>query len=212
MSTALNLTSYAAIRQATFVKIVTETETILVSSHDQSITLAGDTYPAIGDLLAVSDLTNELKASQTDVTITLSGIPSTYMAMVLTTPIKGSKVEIRRAFFDANTGAFLSISGNPILEFSGVINNFSIDEGWTDDRTQTVTSTISLSCSSIMSVLTNKVSGRRTNHADQTYWFPGDLSMDRVSVISDAVFDFGGTTPAAAATTPSSVSMTGTAG
>lgn len=210
MSTSLDLSSYNAIRQATFVKIVTDQGTILMSSHNQSIVLAGDTYPAVGDLLGISDLTNELKASQSEVTITLSGIPSAYMTEVLTTPIKGSYVEIRRAFFNVQTSAILNIPGNPVLEFSGIVNNFNIDEGWTDDRTQTVTSTISLSCSSIMSVLINKVSGRRTNHADQDFWFEGDLSMDRVSVIADAVFDFGGTTPGAAVQTPTSVSMVGT--
>jgi len=212
MSTALDLSSYNAIRQATFVKIVTDEGTILMSSHNQAATIAGDSYPAVGDLLGVSDLTNELKASQSDVTITISGIPSAYMSEVLTTPIKGSYVEIRRAFFNVKTSAFLNIAGNPVLEFSGVINNFNIDEGWTDDRTQTVTSTIAFSCSSIMSVLINKISGRRTNHADQDYWFNGDLSMDRVGVISDAIFDFGGTTPASAVSTPSSISLTGTAG
>ena len=211
MSTSLNLTSYPAVRQATFVKIVTETGTILMSSHNQAITIAGDLYPAVGDLLAVSEITNELKQSQSDITITLSGIPTANMSTVLATPIKGAPVEIRRAFFNPTTSALLNISGNPVLEFVGVINNFSIDEGWTDDMTQTVTASIALSCSSIMSVLMNKVAGRRTNHNDQDYWFPGDLSMDRVSVISDAVFDFGGTTPAAVVTTPSSKSMVGTA-
>ena len=212
MSTPLNLTSYPAVRQASFVKIVTDSGTILMSSHNQSVTIEGDTYPAVGDLLGISDLTNELKASQSEVLITLSGIPAGNLATVLDTPIKGATVEIRRAFFNVQTSALLAIAGNPILEFSGIVNNFNVDEGWTDDKSQTVTSTISLSCSSIMSILINKVSGRRTNHADQTYWFEGDLSMDRVGVIADAVFDFGGTTPASAAKTPSSISLTGTAG
>lgn len=157
--------------------------------------VGGATYPAVGTLLNISQMTNEIKSSQSDVTITLSGIPTQYMSDILSNPIKGSPVEIRRAFFNASTGEFLNIPGNPVLEFVGVVNNFSIDENWTDPATQTVTTTISLVCSSTMSVLLNKVSGRRTNQSDQDYWFTGDLSMNRVSVISDAVFDFGGTTP-----------------
>jgi hypothetical protein len=139
--------------------------------------------------------------SQGEVEITLSGIPQQYMAGIIANPIKGAPVEIRRAFFNSQTGQFLSIAGNPVMEFTGIVSNFSVEEGWSDQNTQTVTTTITLSCSSIMSVLANKVSGRRTNRASQNYWFSGDLAMNRVSVISDAVFDFGGTTPTTAPTT-----------
>lgn len=216
MSTNLNLTSYSSVQQATFVKFQTTENgsplTVRMSTYDTPVTIDGELYPAVGNLLSVTDLTNELKPSQSEVTVTLSGIPTQYMALILDNPIKGSPIEIRRAFFNASTGALLNISGNPILEFSGVINNFSVDEGWTDAASQTVTTTISLSCSSIMSILINKVSGRRTNHNDQDYWFTGDLAFDRVSVISDAVFDFGGTTPSAKPVTPDSKSAVGTAG
>lgn len=211
MSTNLDLTSYSSIRQATFVKMVTSIGTILMSSHDATITIDGDIYAPVGSLLNVSSLVNEIKASQSEVSITLSGIGNNYISMVLDTPIKGSTVEIRRAFFDT-AGTLLSIAGNPVLEFSGVVNNFTLEEGWTDDTTQTVTSSISMSCSSILSILSKKITGRRTNHADQDYWFTGDLSMDRVSIISDAIFDFGGTAPSSNINAPSGKTMVGTAG
>jgi hypothetical protein len=182
-----------------------------MSTHDVPVTIDGELYPAVGALLNVTEISNEMKASQSEVTITLSGIPQEYMSAILENPIKGSPVQIRRAFFNTN-GQLLNVPGNPILEFSGVINNFNVDEGWESDSAQTVTTTISLTCSSIMSVLLNKVSGRRTNQADQTYWFPGDLSMNRVAVISDAVFDFGGTTPSTPAIAPTGTQQTGTAG
>lgn len=216
MSTSLNLSTRNSVQQATFVKFDTSEDgtpiTVRMSTHDVPATIDGELYPAVGAMLSVSQITNEIKASQSDVTVTLSGIPLQYMDAILRNPIKGSPIEIRRAFFDAQTGQFLSIAGNPILEFSGVISNYAVDEGWTDYESQTVTTTISLSCSSIMSVLMNRVAGRRTNPADQDYWFEGDLSMNRVSVISDAVFDFGGTTPSAGVSTPSGKTVTGTAG
>lgn len=169
------------------------------------------TYPAVGNLLGISEMTNEMKSSQSDVTITLSGIPTQYMTDILANPIKGSPVEIRRVFFDANTGQYLNIAGNPVLEFVGVVNNFSVDENWADPKSQTITTSISLVCSSTMSVLLNKIAGRRTNQADQDYWFTGDLAMDRVAVISDSVFDFGGTTPTTAVTpsTGKTITITG---
>jgi hypothetical protein len=131
-----------------------------------------------------------LKATASDVSITLSAIPNQYMADIIANPIKGSPVEIRRAFFNANSSQILDIPGNPVLEFSGVVNNFSFDEGWAAGE-QSVTTTATLVCSSIMSVLAKRVSGRRTNQADQNFWFPGDTAFNRVAVIADATFDFG---------------------
>ena len=204
MTTSLDLTPYSAVQQSSFVKIrfIEDGVPVIVrmSSYEYPISLIeGDgnyyLYSPIGNLLSITDLTNEVKSSQSDVTITMSGISPENMGRIIQNPVKGAPVEIRRMFFNANTGQPLTIAGNPVLEFSGVVSNFSVDEGWSDPRSQTITTTISLACSSIMSLLSNKVSGRRTNQADQSYWYSGDLSMNRVSVIADSIFDFGGTTP-----------------
>jgi hypothetical protein len=206
MTTALDLTNKTAVQQSTFVKMTVMESgapiVIRMSSHQVPFTITESdgnpyVYPAIGSLLGVTQITQDVKATQGDVTITISGIGNNYIADIVANPIKGSPVEIRRAFFDTN-GAYLSIPGNPVVEFSGVVNNFSFNEDWADGAKQSVTTTAALVCSSIMSVLNHKVAGRRTNQADQTFWFPGDNSMNRVSVISEATFDFGGVTPSTA--------------
>jgi len=203
MTTALNLTSYVGLQQAIFVKMTfTQNggQTIVrVTNHSTPFSITesdGNTYSysAVGTLLGVTQLTNELKSSQADVTISLSGIPQQYMADIVANPIKAAPVEIRRAFFDVN-GNFLNITGNPVLEFVGVVSNFSVDEKWTDYSSQSVTSTINLTCASILSVLSKQEAGRRTNQADQNYWFPGDNAMNRVAQLTDAVWDFGGVSP-----------------
>jgi hypothetical protein len=221
MSTNLDLTSYTAVQQATFIRLVFneagEDVVVRISTHSTPFSITerdgiSYSYPAVGTLMNVSSLTNEIKSSQSDVVITLSGIPSQYMTDIISNPIKGASVEIRRVFFNATTGQVLNITGNPVLEFVGVVNNFNMDEGYSQMDSQTITTTISLSCASILSLLMKKVSGRRTNQGDQNYWFPGDLSMNRVAVISNASFDFGGKTPAAATIAPTGTTMTGTAG
>ena len=203
MTTALNLNPYQSIQQATFVRMTFSengTEVVVrVSNHNTPVTILESdgnnyVYPAVGTLMNITQMTNELKSSQADVIVTLSGIPNQYMSDIVANPIKAAPVEIRRAFFDVN-GNLLNITGNPVLEFVGVVNNFTIDEGWTKYDSQTVTTTISLSCASILAVLTKQESGRRTNQADQNYWFPGDNSMNRVAQLTDAVWDFGGITP-----------------
>ena len=203
MTTALNLSNYQSLQQATFVRIVfTESGNQVIvrfSNHNTPVTIResdGNTYsyPAVGTLMNITQMTNELKSSQGDVVITLSGIPSQYMTDIVNNPIKAAPVEIRRAFFNS-TGDLLNITGNPLLEFVGVVNNFSIDEQWSNSSTQTVTTTIALSCASTLAVLNKQESGRRTNQADENYWFPGDNALSRVAMLQDAVFDFGGTTP-----------------
>jgi hypothetical protein len=219
MSTGLNLTPYAAVQQATFVKLtVTEAGlpvVVRMSTYHGAYSIvesdgASHLYPAVGTLMGVSEISADQKSSTGDVAVTISGIPNEYMADIMNNPIKGSPIEIRRVFFNATTGAILAISGNPVMEFSGVVNNFSVDEGWSDQYTKSVTTSITLSCSSIMSVLSRKVSGRRTNNDDENYWFPGDKAFSRVAVISDAVFDFGGTTPSSKAQPLSGVTQTQT--
>jgi hypothetical protein len=219
MASALDLTSYSALRQATFVKMTVmeagSPVVVRMSSNNVPVQITESdgtayTYVANGNLLNVTAVTSDMKATQNDVTITLSGISNNYIADIIAAPIKGNPVEIRRAFFNADTGAMLAIAGNPILEFIGVVNNYAVDESWSQQNTQIVTSSISLICSSTMSVLMHKVAGRRTNQADQNYWFPGDNCFNRVAVIADQVFDFGGTTPSAAISPAGSKVVTNT--
>ena len=207
MTTALDLTTYGAVRQATFVKmtVIESGSPVIVrmSSNNVPVSILESdgysySYAANGNLLNVTQIVADTKPTNNDVTITLAGIGNAYIADIVNSTIKGNPVEIRRAFFNAQTGAILAISGNPVLEFVGVVNNYAFDEGWSDGSKQSVTTTISLICSSTMSVLSHKIAGRRTNQDDQAYWFPGDNSMNRVGVIADQYFDFGGSTPIAA--------------
>ena len=213
MTTALDLTTRNAVQQATFVRMVVIEAglpvIVRVSSHDVPFSITESDgvsyeYPAVGSLLNVTEIISDIKSTLADVTVTLSGIGNNYISDIIDNPIKGNPVEIRRAFFNADTGAFLNISGNPVLEFSGIVNNYNVDIG---DGTMSETCTVSLVCSSIMSVLGKKITGRRTNQDEQDYWFPGDKSMDRVAVIAEANFDFGGTTPAAAPQASPAITM-----
>lgn len=209
---AINLSSYKAVQQATFVKLVLTVdgvqEIVRMSSHNVPFSITefdgtAYTYPCVGSLLNVTPADSQLKATQADVSITVSGIPKTGLPDLLhdtiDNPIQGSPVEIRRAFFDPTTGQVLNIPGNPVVEFTGVVSQFSLSSDWDENGKMAVTSNIILVCQSQMSVLNSKVAGRRTNQSDQTYWFPGDNSMNRVSVIAQSEFNFGGGTPNAAA-------------
>jgi hypothetical protein len=110
------------------------------------------------------------------------------MSVVLNSNIKGSRVQIYRAFFDVSTGNY--VATQVYLRFSGYISNYSLSENWDQDN-KLVSNTIGIQCSSIHAIMEKKYTGRRTNDADQQRWFAGDTGMSRVKILADSQFDFG---------------------
>jgi hypothetical protein len=187
----LNLNSFKAIQSNLFVKITLTASTLLFSDRIQSTTIAGDTYVGLGNLLSISGSNSELRSSSQELTLSISGVPNSSITDILASGIKGTPVIIRRGLFNATTGAFLSdVAGNPIIRFTGFVNNLGFDEEY-DLDTRTSSNTIILTCASNVDILNNKIQGRKTNSESQKKYFPTDVSMDRVSSLENSFFDFG---------------------
>jgi len=184
---SLDLTNFDAIQTTLFVKVVIPGyDTLTFSDYHRDITLAGQTYQALGELVSVSESSDELRAAPKDISITISGIPDQNIPEILDNKVKGSEVEILRGIFDINTAELLSISGNPTGMFKGVVSNYEIsdDLGIGDD---TGTVTIVLNATSIVELLNNKIAGRRTNPSD----FDSEETMARVGTLAKSNFNFG---------------------
>lgn len=178
-----------AIESAIFIKwVVPNFDTALLSDYHTATTFGGDTYTNIGNLLSVSATTSELKASNSEISITLSGIPTGSVGDILNEEIKGSELTIYRGFFDPATHELLDLSpnANPLLKFKGIVTNYAISDD-IDMGSNIATTTIVLTCNSIVEILSNKVAGRRTNPRD----FPDEFSMNRVLALSNSNFQFG---------------------
>lgn len=187
----LNLNSYYSIQSNLFVKVTLSGSTLLFSDKLESTVIAGDTYVGLGKLLAISGSNSELRSSGQELTISISGVPDSSITDIINSEIKGSPVIIRRGLFNASSGAFLSaVTGNPIIRFTGYVNNLSFEEDY-DIDTKTSSNTMILSCASNVDILNNKVQGRKTNSESQRKYFPNDLSMERVSSLESSYFDFG---------------------
>lgn len=185
----IDLTAYPAIQTALFCRLdVPDFEVFTFSDYYRPITLDGELYTGIGNLMSITDSYSELKISQTEMTITISGIPDTSLTDFLNNKIKGSKITVKRAIFDPETGRLLNIAGNPTGKFQGLVNNYSFAETFDG---QSATNTISLMCSSLLGLIQTKKAGRRTNDTDQKLYFPGDTSMDRVVSLANSSFNFG---------------------
>jgi len=160
------------------------------------ITYDGNNYEALAGFLSVSEIQSNISNANDEIQVSLSAIPSEYIAATLGQPIKGGEINIYRAFFDYTTQEVLS--GQIYRRFTGIISNFSVQEDLDVVNAEpSVNHTITIIASSIMGVLENKVSGRRTNKQDyQIEWnelgnSSTDPSMNRVEVLFNSSFDFG---------------------
>jgi hypothetical protein len=177
------------VKHALLIDLTLDSNVYYVSSAWKPVTYNSNSYTELGAFLNVGQFAEDIKTTNGDITITLSGIPSNadYMNEVLTTKIKGGEVTVYRAFFDDD---YDLTSGNVFQRFKGIITNFAIEE--TENILQgELTTTIGITCASINTILENKIAGQRTAPADRQKFYPGDGTFGRVPDLQNTQFDFG---------------------
>ena len=211
------------IRYADFVRITTGSAVYLFSTAPYDITVpAIDANPFTGlsQLVKVGSAQRDIKSTANETTVTLVGIDTANLALVLGADIKGSQVEMWHGFFDennqlltttlvdwanaltlelpwANTSSQIvnwsSTGGTGLYQFfNGYINSFSITEQYMEE-VRGYLGTITISASSIQLILQNRTAGRYTNNPSWTFWNSGDISMNRVNYIQTINYQFGKT-------------------
>jgi hypothetical protein len=199
MAISIPATSSTRVKHGLLIKLVVNGTDYFIANTYGPVTYLGNTYLGLGHFLGMDQIQDDLKATNNGLQISLSGIPkavgeeglpgySSYVAFILDQRIKGSLIQIYRVFFDLETNAIIENSVSQ--RFSGYISNFSITDG-IDLEAKDNSKTVVITCSSVNSILERKITGRRTNQADQRALYPNDSSMDRVAIISNTAFDFG---------------------
>jgi hypothetical protein len=195
-----------SVEHGVLIDLTLDGTTYFISNCYKNITYGGNTYEALAGFLTVSDIQNNITNANDEIQISLSAIPPEYIAATLGQPIKGGELNIYRAFFDYTTQEV--ITGEIYRRFTGIISNFSVQEDVDVVNAEpSVNHTITIIASSIMGVLENKISGRRTNRQDYQVVWPelsnsaSDPSMNRVEVLFNSSFDFGKPYVAQAAST-----------
>ena len=177
------------IRHAMFIDLTLGGTTYYISSAYKPITYNSNTYTELGAFLQLGEIQEDIKTTNGDIGIVLNGIPSDndYINLILSSPVKGGEVVVYRGFFNED----LTLdSANVFQRFKGVITNFAIEED-VDILEGVRTNSISVSCSSIVTILENKTSGQRTSPIDRDRVFPGDQTFKRVPDLQFVQFDFG---------------------
>ena len=177
------------VKHAMLIDLNLSSNVYYLSTAWKPVTYNSNSYTELGAFLSASNMTEDIKTTNGDIGLSLTGIPSNedYMAEILSTPIKGGEVTVYRAFFNDD---YSLDSGNVFQRFKGIITNFSIEETENILEGQ-LTSSITIACASINTILENKVSGQRTAPADREKYFPGDTTFKRIPELQNVQFDFG---------------------
>jgi hypothetical protein len=189
MATTITPVQQDHISSCLLIDLTLDTTTYYISSAYKPVTYNSNTYTELGSFLQISDFQEDIRTTNGDISITLSGIPSEqdYLSLILTTPVKGGNVVVRRGFYDTSNH---ELDTNEVYNrFTGVITNFAIQEDFTP--TETLTNSVTVTCASINTLLENRISGQRTNPEDRERLFPSDAVFDRVPQLYNISFDFG---------------------
>jgi hypothetical protein len=185
----LDFNDYPSLQSNIFISIdVPGYEVVTFSDYHRPLTINSVVYDGLGDLLSVSTVNSNLRATGEEITIGISGIPEENISLILNNRVKGSKVVMYRAFFNSITGNLLTVSNNPVGLFRGIISNYEIADDLEGD---TGSVSLVMTATNFISLLENKYGGRYTNPIDQNTYFPNDRSMDRVPALSRSNFNFG---------------------
>jgi hypothetical protein len=176
------------VSSAEFVKLTVENTntsvTYTFSTAYKTETISSVEYAALGGLLAIGQQQRDLRVTSFDTTIALAGVDPENIFIVLGNQIRGSSIEISRGFYNDN-----GILGSVYNRFKGIVTSYNITE---TREGQDDSFNIVINCSSYKTVLENNVGGRKTNQDDWKFLYGNtDTSMDNVSNLAGAYFDFG---------------------
>ena len=190
MTTTMAALSSNSIIYAEFVKLTTPSATYTFCNAAAPITVDGTVYSGMGSLLSITNIDRQVKATSGDLGVSLTGIDSANIALVLSSTIKGSKIEVFRGFLDSNNQIITSPTQQFFKRYQGLVSNIAIKEDFnTQERIRVATCV--LTCASFRTILQNRVGGVRTNPSICKTLYANDTSMDRVPIIAATYFDFG---------------------
>lgn len=211
------------IRYADFFRLGMQDGTYYFATTPAPITvpsISATPFTALGQLVSVGNVQRDIKSTANETTVTLVGVDTAMLGLVLNSKIKGSSIDLWHGFFDSNNQlitevpvvwtnnvssqigwtnsvfapiGWTSSAGTGVYKyFSGYVNSFSISEQWMEEIRAYV-GVVTISASSFQLVLQNRTAGRYTNDNAWQSVTSGDTSMNRVNYISTVNYAFGKT-------------------
>jgi hypothetical protein len=155
----------SAFHPVLFLKAEFDSGDVLLHSELGDITFSGDTYTGVGTLGQVSPAEEVSDLSQTQINLTLSGLPNTLVSVLFNEQYQGRLATIYLGYLDLTTRQLVD---TPTIIYRGILDTADFDQGSTFAITLAVGSRFA-------AWSTPRV--RRYNNADQQNRFPGDKGM-----------------------------------
>ena len=173
------------IKHCLLIQLQIDATTYYISNSWKAILYDGNTYTELGAFLSVGEFREDIKTTNGDLTMALTGIPAGNVQTVMQNPVKGGAVTIFRAFFDSS----YTVSA-VYPRYKGIITNYSISEDVALAEGK-ITNSVAINVASINTILENRINGQRTAPTDRVQYYPADQTFDRVPIINNTSFDFG---------------------
>jgi hypothetical protein len=136
--------------------------TIRITDWARSVTALSNTWNSSANFIGVGDVTESQELRVNDLTLTLSGVDQTYVAIFLANNYIDVPINVYRVILD-NADA---VVGAPILIFDGILTGYAIED--TEEGSK-----VTVQMASHWKDF-EKENGRRTNHNSQQLYFAGD--------------------------------------
>jgi len=162
-----------AIHPVLFVKLEFPDGDVLVHSEIGDLSFGGDTYTGVGLLGNVGTVEEDSELARTPLALTLSGIPTSMVSVVLNQQYQGRPATLSLGYLDLVTSQLV---GDPVTLYRGRMDTVVVEQGESLSASLTVESRFAA---------WDRPNVRRYNDADQQGRYPGDLGLQFVEQSTD---------------------------
>ena len=155
-----------------------------------TLSWGGNSFLGVGKFGGFSDSPEAADIRSTSVSLSLSGIPSDLISLVLGDSYQGRSAKVWFGLVDSS----MNIIADPILIFGGNMDTVQIQDTGS-------TSTLSITAENQLVDLHNPRERRFTDQ-DQQYLYPGDLGLQYIAQIQNKTLNWGIAPPATPASYP----------
>lgn len=160
-----------------FVKMIINTtdpsRTLRFHTGYNDITVGSEVYTAAGNLLGISPVEEQINVRQNNIDVLMSGLDASFISIIESENIIGSRIEILAGYLNQNTGQLVA---PPYISWIGLANDYAV-EYKPEDLNNSNTIVIKLSCRNIITAILETVNGRFTSKESFQRNSPDDLSM-----------------------------------
>jgi hypothetical protein len=147
------------------------------------LAFGGNTYTGVGDLLAISQITETADIQATGINVSLTGVKSSFIVIAKDHDYQGRALTVSLGAFDASG----SLIADPVIVFSGFMDTMTISENGQY-------STISIAVENKL-IAFERAKVRRYTAEDQKIDHPTDKGFEFVTAIVQKQIMWGRATP-----------------